>query len=213
MMRARERGVTILEMVVATAAFMVVIGAVFSVLATGSQTVQATTVSGQLECKGERIARRIGRTVIHAGASTLLPSPQAPLGSSQVSFQCSQGWANGAMVWGPVISVGLEDDINDPNDGMDNDGDGCIDEATVVWCRDVGGPNETSEIWVENVRRFMDGEIQNNQDDNGNGLVDEAGLSFVLQGSTLVLRLCLERRGVDGRIVTKVAQHAVRLRN
>jgi hypothetical protein len=63
------------------------------------------------------------------------------------------------MVWGPVISVGLEDDINDPNDGMDNDGDGCIDEATVVWCRDVGGPNETSEIWVENVRRFMDGEI------------------------------------------------------
>jgi hypothetical protein len=204
---------TLLEMTIATVAFMVVIGAVYSVLASGSQTVHATTVSGQLERKVERIARRIGRTAMLAGASTLLPSPQAPLGSSQVSFQCSQGWANDAMVWGPVISVGLEDDIDDPADGMDNDGDGCIDEATVVWRRDVGGPNEVSEIWVDNVRRFMDGEIQNNQDDNGDGLVDEAGLSFVLQGSTLVIRLCLERRGVDGRVVTRVARHAVRLRN
>ena len=212
-MRPRERGMTLLEMTIATVAFMVVIGAVYSVLASGSQTVHATTVSGQLERKVERIARRIGRTVMLAGASTLLPSPQAPLGSSQVSFQCSQGWANDAMVWGPVISVGLEDDINDPSDGMDNDGDGCIDEATVVWRRDVGGPNEVSEIWVDNVRRFMDGEIQNNQDDNGDGLVDEAGLSFVLQGSTLVIRLFLERRGVEGRVVTRVARHAVRLRN
>ena len=213
MRRAGERGVTILEMTVATAAFTVVVGGVFSVLATGTQAVQATTVSGQLERKADRIARRIGRTAILAGSATLLPSPQAPLGSSQVSFRRSQGWANGAMVWGPVISIGMEDDINDPEDGIDNDGDGCVDEATVVWRRDVGGPNETSEIWVENVRRLSDGETLNGQDDNGNGLVDEAGLSFVLQGATLVIRLCLEQRGLDGRVVTYMAQDAVRLRN
>lgn len=213
MRRSRESGLTLMEVMIATMAFMVVLGSIFGALATGSQTVQTTAVPNQLERKAERVVRKIGRAVMLAGSVTLLPNPQPPVGSSTLSFQSSQGWENGAMIWGPVTSIGLEDDPMDPVDGIDNDGDGFVDEGVVVWTRDVGGPDEIREVWVEDVRRMMQGEIENEDDDNENGLIDEAGLSFVLEGSTLVIRLCLEQRGLDRRTVTRTATHAVRLRN
>ena len=208
-----QSGMTLVEVVVATVAFMTVLASILGALETGAQTVEVTTVPNDLDRKAQRVVRRMANELMLAGSGTLLPVPQPPLGSSSLSFQRTQGWSGGAMAWGPVTSIGVEDDPQDPPDGLDNDGDGVIDEMRLMWRRDVGGPAEISEVWVEDVRRWMSGETPNGQDDNGNGLVDEAGMSFALEDSVLVIRLCLERRGLDQRTVTRTVEHALRLRN
>ena len=64
------------------------------------------------------------------------------------------------------------------------------------------------------MRENLEGEIGNNLiDDNGNGLVDEAGLCFDLDGERLNIRLTLERRMGDGTLITHTAQRTIALRN
>jgi hypothetical protein len=63
------------------------------------------------------------------------------------------------------------------------------------------------------VRPRAPGEIANGIDDNGNGLVDEAGLSFELSGRTLTIRLTLERPDRVAGTLSRTVTTSVRLRN
>ena len=54
-------------------------------------------------------------------------------------------------------------------------------------------------VWSSLVRPLLEGEIQNGKDDNGNGLIDEQGLTFVIDGRAIRMRLTIGR---DGESVT-----------
>lgn len=211
--RRGERGVTLIEMVVATVAFMGVLASVFGALSTGTRSIQTTTIPNQLDRQAHRVAERVAKVLRGAGNATLLPAPTPPLGASIVTFRRSLGAAGGVANWSPTISLGLEDDPTDPVDGIDNDNDGSVDEGMLVWRRDVGGPNEVAEIWIRGVTRLAPGELNDDTDNNGNGLIDEAGFSLAAENGSIVIRLSIQRRGLDGRLITSSVERAVRLRN
>ena len=50
-------------------------------------------------------------------------------------------------------------------------------------------------------------------DDNANGLKDEKGLSFDLDGDSVIIRLTIEKPGVDGTSIVKEHQARVTCRN
>lgn len=62
---------------------------------------------------------------------------------------------------------------------------------------------------------FFDGGnvIMDGVDNNGNGLIDEEGLSFELDGSTLIIRLALEKVDHKGRTHTVSNETSVTFRN
>jgi hypothetical protein len=96
---------------------------------------------------------------------------------------------------------------------VDNDGDGRIDEGQVVWIENPGIPGERRMVWARNVADLLEGELDNDADDNGNGLVDERGLSFEAVGDVLTIRLTCERLDEGRRPLRKTVTTAVRLRN
>jgi hypothetical protein len=70
-------------------------------------------------------------------------------------------------------------------------------------------------VWARDVSDLLEGEIENDADDNGNGLVDERGLSFEIDdtGNVLTIRLTCERLDEGRRPLRKTVETAVRLRN
>ena len=78
---------------------------------------------------------------------------------------------------------------------------------------DPGGPGERSTVLATRVRVLQGGEELNGLDDNGNGLVDEAGLCFDQEESLLTIRLCVEGVGPSGEAIVRTFEDALVLRN
>ena len=109
------------------------------------------------------------------------------------------------------LELRYEDDEVD--DGIDNDGDGVVDEGVLVLIQDWMGPTEQEVVLCHGVREFLEGETPNMLDDNGNGLIDERGFSVDLDGENLTFRLSLERVDASGNTVIRTLESSVWLRN
>ena len=141
-------------------------------------------------------------------------APAVPAaGTSVVTFQQVTGFAGGAAVLGNQHTLAFQLETGEVADGLDNNGNGSIDEGQVVWTQNVGQPDQQSVTLCHGVSALLQGEVANLADDNGNGLIDEPGLVFSLDGNVLVIQLSLEALDPDGRLVVKSARTAVRIRN
>jgi len=108
----------------------------------------------------------------------------------------------------------LEADPNDPDDGVDNDGDGRIDERFLVWYENRGLVGEKRRILSKSVAEDLAGEIPGNLlDDNGNGVADEKGLCFEFQEGRIVVHLTIEKVDAFGSLVRRTIERTVALRN
>ncbi len=161
-----------------------------------------------------RVRRALDRTVfelLSAGASELLPDPDGDFGASNLQFRRAVGLAGTAPLWGPTHSLAFEYAPEELNDDLDNDGNGLIDDGLLVFTRDVGG-DEHRVILCRGVREFLEGEVADGDDDNGNGVSDEAGFNVHRVGQVLFVRLSVEESLENGTIV-RTLETAVRLRN
>jgi hypothetical protein len=129
-----------------------------------------------------------------ANRETLFPDPDSPNHDSRVWYEVSLGVEDGEVVWGDPEEIS---------------GAG----SQVVWSQNPGQADERRVVWSNVVRPFLEGEIQNGQDDNQNGLIDENGLNFTLQGNRVTIRLTLERAQPDGGAHTQSVETSVTLRN
>ena len=68
-------------------------------------------------------------------------------------------------------------------------------------------------LCVCTVAAFMKDEVLNNVDDNMNGITDETGLSFVVDGDSVTIRLTLERMNKEGNPVRVSKETTVTCRN
>ena len=68
-------------------------------------------------------------------------------------------------------------------------------------------------VWSNLVRPFLEGELQNGIDDNGNGLIDEKGLSFVVWKNSVTIRLTLGRQVEGGDWINETVVTTVTCRN
>lgn len=120
--------------------------------------------------------------------------------------------STGRITWS-ATRVEFRLEPGEVDDGLDNDGNGLVDEGELVLVRDAGGADELEIVLANGVREHLEGELPNGVDDNDNGLVDERGITFERVGSDLRIRLTLETTGRDGRILTRTLETTAWSRN
>ena len=203
-MRARSRrpglaraGFTLIEAVIAMGLLSVVLVKLTLVIREAQTSHRREISTMDLEDRARRVLDQISFAVIGADRESLDPDPVAPLWTSRIDYNLSLGVEDGETVWGDPESIRLSND-----------------DQQVLWMRNVGQPDERFVVWCRSVRALLERELANTQDDNENGVIDEKGLSFVMDGNSIIIRLTLEREGVeDGERLTHTAETTVTCRN
>ncbi|MCK6448910.1 MAG: hypothetical protein L6Q99_21145 [Planctomycetes bacterium] len=209
----RRAGFTMLELAIASLVLLVVLGAMVQALTSGSSAYQEGTSITQVDAQTQRLLDRIADELRDADSSTLAPPATAPFGSRTLTFNRCQGFAAGAIVHGPTQTIRAVLDDGELDNGVDDDGDGLVDEQRVELVPDLANPGQVL-ILGRNVREFAIGELPNGLDDNLDGLRDEGGLSFLHDGAgTVTVQLTLERPTRGERTVLRTLRTSVRLRN
>ena len=165
-----------------------------------------------LDMTAHRALDEIATSLEAARAQGLTPGSQPDFGSPTLTFQQVVGY-DGAPQLGPTQTIRFELEPDELDDGLDNNGNGLVDEGRAVWIEDEGNPGERTKVICRRVRRMLEGEQPNGGDDNGNDLLDEPGLSFEVDTRVVTIRLSLEGLDPRGRLVTKTVETSVRMWN
>lgn len=211
--RARVRGHTLLEVAIGLGAFSALLLGTMSVTLSTKDALEATTRASEVSSRAQRVIDRVADELSLAGTSTLVPAPSAPFGTSTFLFREPAGLAADVVQWSDASRLDLRADPRDADNGLDDDDDGFVDERSLVLVVHAGMGSEAETVLAGDVRELFEGETANGKDDNGNGLIDEAGFNAVLVDGRLVLRLTLLGRDAHGGTFAASAQTCVRLRN
>ncbi len=181
---------------------------------TSARAFRTGATVGQLEARTRDVLQRISDRLESADLTLTAPQIGAPFHSSWIDYQRVTGYTAGVRDLGPPERIILEYSPLDPNDGVDNDGNGLVDDGRIVWIENPGLASERRVVLSRWVPEFMENEIEGNlADDNGNGLQDERGLSFDFFGGRLTIRLTLEQQDADGFLITRSLSRTLTLRN
>lgn len=207
MKRSHRSGYSLIELVLATGILAMVLGIPLALLRSSDRLQKTTTSRAELQARARRVLDRIAERLESA-------SQLQSIAIDGFDFQLATGWDGTAVVWSPVESLRLVASPNDPNDGVDNDSDGRIDERVLLWTRDVGLLTEQVTELCDDVPETMIGETAGNgSDDNGNGLTDEPGVAFEFLPERIVVRIGLDGLDGAGSQVVHVAERGIALRN
>jgi len=201
---------TLVEVVLTTAILTLVLG---SLALFGSRSAGALgegTLQSDLDTNLQRTLARMNEELLSSGLADLALTP----GADGLTYRRSEGVVNGAIRWSAPSRLAFAFELGELDDGLDNNGNGLIDEGVVQWTRQVGQPDEQTVTLCHGVSECALGEVDNELDDDGDGQVDERGLVFELDGGTLRVSLKLERKnGSAGQPVTRSAQVTLQPRN
>lgn len=210
--RRLQAGVSVIDVLLGASVMIAALSGLMAFLQSsiaGSRTVSERSV---LARRANDFVRRIADELSMADDASLTPAA-APLGASLLDFRVPQSVAAVGVTWQNATRVEWQVDPNDPADGVDNDDDGVIDEGIVMLRRNVGLAGEQATILATNVLPLLEDETVNNLDDNGNGLVDETGLSFAIDANGMVtIRVTLFSQSANG-LLLRTAEAAVSPRN
>jgi len=207
-------GFTLLEMLVVVALASTFIGSLLAVGRTSTRLCETGVTHANLESSARRALDQLSHELAGASAGSLGTLPEAPLWQEGIDFDRVESIRadDGRITW----SAGRAEfrlDGGETDDGLDNDGDGLVDEGTLVLVQDAGGAGETAITLAHEVREYLEGELPNGLDDNGNGLIDERGVAFARVGRDLHLYLTLEGLARDGHRVTRTLETTIWSRN
>lgn len=208
----RAAGFTLIELLISTVLFGLVVGFVAMVSLASERAYRTGATVSQLEAQAQVTMERIVADLQIAGLETIAPDPMAGVGSGELQYMQAL-LQEGEVVWRNTRRLAFEYESGELDDGMDNNGNDLIDEGRVVLIEDLGLPQERRRVLTRWVRELLEGEQKNGLDDNGNGLVDEPGFVLERTGETLFVRLTLERRDSEGRLIRRTARTSTRLRN
>jgi type II secretory pathway pseudopilin PulG len=208
--KRRTAGFTLLELAVSTGLLGLVVGSALAMSMAGRNAFTQANASVSANAKVRRALERAVSELNWAGADTL---SNCSAGASTVSFQPLESVAGGVAIWGPTRRLQLVPSANDPDDGIDNDGDGVIDECDLVLTIDVGGAGERSITLCTQVTEMFPGETLNGLDDNGNAIVDERGFNVESVGDFLTVRLSVAEPGENDRTTASSITTSITLRN
>jgi type II secretory pathway pseudopilin PulG len=211
--RRSRAGFTLLEMLLSTGLFGLVIGISLSVSLSSRDAIDRSVRQATAEAKVRRTMESVLAELAPAGATMLPSDPSGPNGDNRIVFFPLTGVAGGVAVWGEQTEIARRPCASDPDDGVDNDGDGSVDEGEIVLTRDLGGPNQVSYVLCTDVRELYNGETVNGLDDNGNGIADEQGFSLRRVGPLLEVRMCVELGTAGGQVLSAQTSTSITLRN
>lgn len=212
-----RRGYTLIELVITLVLLTLVLGGVFQATERGMDLFRENSIRGEVNARASRLIRSIAKELLAVQDISLQPDLVPPalgvyMGSPTLEFRCAEAFAGG-MLTGPPVRIAWELETGELDNGLDDDGDGLLDEGQVVLTRNLLLADETRTVLASGVRELLEGELPNGADDNGNGLVDESGLCFARSGENILLWVSLERADGLGRPVVRTQQTSLTLRN
>jgi len=217
-MTQKNRGMTVLELLIAVAIMAVLTGVIGMISSRGVALMRTSSANNEIESRAARALDRVVREMLSVSSSSLAPDlvtpPMTPtVWSENLAFQDAIDWQAGALILGPARRITLQYAQGELDNGIDDNGDGLIDEGSVVLIDNEGQPDQVTRVLVSGVSELLAGETANGLDDNGNGLVDERGFCFDLSNDVLNVSLSLQRLGPDGNLIVRTHRDSLRLHN
>lgn len=208
-------GATLLELVIAITLLVIVLGVPGMLLSTSSRAYSTGAASGEIDLLARRTIDAVRRRLDASGVVAIPQAAGGPgIGWSMVDFQRVSGFAGGIPTWGAPERFVLMPESGDPDDGVDNNNNGVVDEKRVIWFENFGLPGQQSRVLCSGVRDALEGEVSaNGVDDNANGLIDEEGLVFTFDGERVTIQLTLEVRDSFGVVLRHTVGRVIALRN
>lgn len=194
--RTRRSGMTAMELVLALALLAIIALKASMVLTSANEAQQQDSAIMALEDQARRALDQIAYAVMGSDRDSLIPDPESPIFSTSLRYSISLGVEDGEVVWDDPEEIGLS-----------------LDESQVIWRKNPGTAEELRVAWCNVVRPFLEGEIPNGTDDNGNGIVDENGLSFVVERDAVTIRLSVQRPGPQNQPISETVSTMVTVRN
>jgi type II secretory pathway pseudopilin PulG len=188
-------GWTLIEVTLAGMLMVVVLGKGVFVMQSALTLANSETSSMHYEDQARRVMDRIGLSLMGSDRDSLLPQVES-LHSDSIRYTVSLGIEDGEVVWSAPQEIAL-----------------AASGTEVEWRESPGEADERRAVWTDLVAPLLQGEVENGIDDNGNGLIDEDGLSFVLEGDRVTIRLTIRRPEVGGRMVEQTVESIVCCRN
>ena len=148
--RKARAGFTLLEVSLALALMAILLFKGVSIMRTASDTTTTDTTQVVLEDKAQELLERIARAVMGSERETLAPDQEAPNHQDVIQYKVHLGIEDGEVVWSDPEEIGREDTEN-----------------AIYWSQEAA--NERRVVWTKLVSPYLEGEIPNGMDDNGNG--------------------------------------------
>jgi prepilin-type N-terminal cleavage/methylation domain-containing protein len=207
-------GFTLVEIVVSLSILCALVGAAALFQARGQHASTEIQRAAELERRANRAVQTIVGELLSVGVHTLVPDPTGALGTDTLTFQTPVSVSNaGIVAWSAPTSIALQMDDGELDNGLDDDGDGLVDERALVITRAIGTPAEHRVILAHGVANWLEGEVPNLTDDNGNGVVDEHGFSLQRVGDLLYIRLTLQAPAPGGVVTAYTITTAIVIHN
>lgn len=215
MRKATKRaGFTLLEATVVAALLSSVLGSVAYMLNSTSNAFRTGSLLAHMDSDANGALQAASRAL--RGCSADWITPPTPNGSEEaIDFQrVISVEDDGTATPGTIERLAFEYDDFEADDGVDNDGDGLVDEGRLVLTRDVGG-NNARTILLRDVCEAPPGEVLGNGlDDDFNGIIDDRGFSITQTNGLLTIRVTLHRLdNTTNQIIFQSYDRTVALRN
>ena len=165
-------------------------------LSVANDSLEQETREIVLEDQARRVLRRIAFEIMGSNRESLIPASEAPMSTDDMLYQVNLGIQDGEVVWSDPEEVALEEEL-----------------GKIYWSENPNTEDARRVVWTSLVAPYLEGEIPNGIDDNGNGLIDERGLSFVVDRNSITVRLTLERALEDGETLRQTVETTVTCRN
>ena len=215
--RNQKSGWSLVEVIISAALFATLLAGATRGLNQAFQLYRTTNRQLDIDARLDRTVDRLRQELALANLLSVTPVLLSPVGgpttwSDTLTFTQVAGWDEGALVpTGPrMFWTRLEGQELD--DGLDQDGDGLIDELELVLTLDVGA-DQRNLVIARDILEWMPGETSDGLDENGNGLVDEPGLSFTLVDGVIDVRLALGIQLPNGSTSVRTRNFSVALSN
>lgn len=205
-------GAMLLEALIATGMLVLFAGGALMTGQMANQSYRTEAVSAELDRRAVEAASEVAEHLRPADLGGVVPVATPGTFANSIDFQRVD--LPGTIPPSQPESFVFEADPGDPDDGVDNDSDGMVDEHRLVWYLNRGTATERTRVITSSVAEDLEGEIPGNLlDDNGNGLVDERGVAFEFQDGRIIFRMTLQRVDQDGFVVRRTIERTVALRN
>jgi type II secretory pathway pseudopilin PulG len=209
-----QAGHTLIELAIALGVLGLVLGSLTSVFESSRKAYRQGSTAALVQSDARRALDGIAARLENAGFATLVPNP-VNVAVDDLLFQVSTGFdeAAGTIIFGPSTRLCFVYADGETDNGIDDDGNGLVDDGRVVLTINYLQPGEISVTLARGVCELLQGELANGVDDNGNGLVDERGFCITRNGNLLLLRLSVARATPAVSPIIATVETALRLKN
>jgi prepilin-type N-terminal cleavage/methylation domain-containing protein len=210
----RRAGFTLIELLMSIGVMGLILTALAQVEMRSNAQSKSMQAREQAEGRARRVLDRIADELTGVGHSLIFPDPSTNFGTSSMTYQRASGVTNaGVVTWETPSRLELQLEPGELDNGLDDDGDGLVDEQQLVFTRNFGMANAQTVVLCTGIPKLAPGEVPNGLDDNGNGVVDEAGFNVQRTGDLLTLRLTVQQPYSGNRIATVSLETSIVLHN